>query len=81
MFMDVNVDVLGVRDSIIEKLKISSRNQRHRLHNHFKKYATLQEAKNNKPATCNTKEQWEELCDYFASDKFKVIIHKIIFYA
>ncbi|KAL8506438.1 hypothetical protein ACS0TY_017358 [Phlomoides rotata] len=70
--MDVNIDDHGVRQCLINRIKISTRNQRHKLHLHFQKYATVQEAKNNKPSFGPNKEQWEELCDYFASDKFKV---------
>ncbi|KAL8546397.1 hypothetical protein ACS0TY_006212 [Phlomoides rotata] len=69
--MDVNIDDPGVRQCLINRIKISTRNQRHKLHLHFQKYATVQEAKNNKPSFGPNKEQWEELCDYFASDKFK----------
>ncbi|KAL8473892.1 hypothetical protein ACS0TY_030668 [Phlomoides rotata] len=69
--MDVNIDDPGVRQCLINRIKISTRNQRHKLHLHFQKYATVQEAKSNKPSFGPNKEQWEELCDYFASDKFK----------
>ncbi|KAL8499787.1 hypothetical protein ACS0TY_019680 [Phlomoides rotata] len=71
MFMDVNIDDPGVKQCLINRIKISTRNQRHKLHLHFQKYATVQEAKNNKPSFGPNKEQWEELCDYFASEKFK----------
>ncbi|KAL8501868.1 hypothetical protein ACS0TY_021107 [Phlomoides rotata] len=69
--MDVNIDDPGVRQCLINRIKISTRNQRHKLHLHFQKYATVQEAKSNKPSFGPNKEQWEELCNYFASDKFK----------
>ncbi|CAA0812260.1 Unknown protein [Striga hermonthica] len=69
--MDVNLDAAGVRHCLVDKMKSSSRQVRHRLHKHYKKYATLQEAKNNKPPFCASKENWDELCDYFASAKFK----------
>ncbi|CAA0819334.1 Unknown protein [Striga hermonthica] len=69
--MDVNLDAPGVRHCLVDRMKSSSRQIRYRLHKHYKKYATLQEAKNNKPPFCASKENWDELCDYFASAKFK----------
>ncbi|CAA0840349.1 Unknown protein [Striga hermonthica] len=69
--MDVNLDVPGVRHCLVDKIKSTSRQLHYRMHKHFKKYATLQEAKDNKPPFCASKENWEELCDYFASAKFK----------
>ncbi|CAA0826848.1 Unknown protein [Striga hermonthica] len=69
--MDVNLDASGARHCLVDRMKSSSRQVRYRLHKHYKKYATLQEAKNNKPPFCVSKENWDELCDYFASAKFK----------
>ncbi|CAH9102246.1 unnamed protein product [Cuscuta epithymum] len=71
MHMDVNVGDPGVKESLIERLKNSSRQKRHKLHNHFKKYQTMELAKSNKPTFCLNQENWESLCDYFASPKFK----------
>ncbi|CAA0816657.1 Unknown protein [Striga hermonthica] len=69
--MDVNLDAPGARHCLVDRMKSSSRQIRYRLHKHYKKYATLQDAKNNKPPFCASKENWDELCDYFASAKFK----------
>ncbi|CAA0821922.1 Unknown protein [Striga hermonthica] len=75
--MDVNLDVPDVRHCLVDRIKSTSRQMRYRMHKHFKKYATLQEAKDNKPPFCASKENWEELCDYFSSAKFKVTSLKI----
>lgn len=75
--MDVNVDAPGVKQCLIDRLKSSSRQKRYKLHMHYKKFATLVEAKNNKPSFCPCKKNWEALCDYFATPKFKVIIQKL----
>ncbi|XVE89193.1 hypothetical protein DITRI_Ditri19aG0130800 [Diplodiscus trichospermus] len=69
--MDVNIDDLGVRDCLIDRLKCSSRQKCYKLHMHYKKFATLEEAKNNKPSFCPDKKNWETLCEYFATPKFK----------
>ncbi|KAL6585982.1 hypothetical protein OROMI_002626 [Orobanche minor] len=50
---------------------INTRQSRYKLHQHFLQYATVEEAKNNKPDSCLDKHNWEELCDQFASDKYK----------
>ncbi|KAL3644290.1 hypothetical protein CASFOL_012222 [Castilleja foliolosa] len=69
--MDVNMDKPGVKQCVIDRLKSSSRQQRYRLHQHYKKFANLQEAKRNKPAQVSDQQQWELLCDYFESPEFK----------
>ncbi|KAL8497035.1 hypothetical protein ACS0TY_020644 [Phlomoides rotata] len=69
--MDVNINEPGVKRSLVERIKISTRQIRYKLHKHFLKYANVQEAKNNKPNFCHDKENWEGLCDYFASDEYK----------
>ena len=70
--MNINVDDPGVRDSLIERLKCSSRQKRYKLHGHYKKFATLEEAKRNKPSFCPNKNNWDVLCDYFETPEFKV---------
>ncbi|KAL3638435.1 hypothetical protein CASFOL_017806 [Castilleja foliolosa] len=69
--MDVNMDKPGVRQCVIDRLKNSSRQQRYRLHQHYKRFANVQEAKRNKPNTVSDQEQWELLCDHFDSPEFK----------
>ncbi|KAL3654978.1 hypothetical protein CASFOL_000764 [Castilleja foliolosa] len=69
--MDVNMDKPGVKQCVIDRLKSSSRQQRYRLHQHYKKFANLQEAKRNKPAQVSDQQQWELLCDHFESLEFK----------
>ncbi|KAL3654699.1 hypothetical protein CASFOL_001434 [Castilleja foliolosa] len=69
--MDVNMDKPGVKQCVIDRLKSSSRQQRYRLHQHYKKFANLQEAKRNKPAQVSDQQQWELLCDNFESPEFK----------
>ncbi|KAL3618606.1 hypothetical protein CASFOL_037688 [Castilleja foliolosa] len=69
--MDVNMDKPGVKQCVIDRLKSSSRQQRYRLHQHYKKFANLQEAKRNKPAQVSDQQQWELLCDHFESPEFK----------
>ncbi|KAL8556582.1 hypothetical protein ACS0TY_004147 [Phlomoides rotata] len=71
--MDVNIDTPGVKRCLVDRIKISTRNKRFKLHKHFLQFATLQEAKNNKPNFCPSNDNWETLCDHFASDKFKRI--------
>ncbi|KAL6571264.1 hypothetical protein OROHE_002907 [Orobanche hederae] len=70
--MDVNIDEPGVKRSLVESIKRNTRQIRYKLHQHFLQYATVEEAKNNKPNSCLDKHNWEELCDHFASDKYKL---------
>ncbi|KAL8483947.1 hypothetical protein ACS0TY_026581 [Phlomoides rotata] len=69
--MDVNIDESDMKQSLVERIKISTRQSRYKLHKHFLKYVNVQEAKNNKPSFCPDKDNWEGLCDYFASDEYK----------
>ncbi|KAL3624374.1 hypothetical protein CASFOL_031042 [Castilleja foliolosa] len=69
--MDVNIDKPGVRQCVIERLKNSSRQQRYRLHVHYKRFPNVEEAKKNMPASVTDQSQWEQLCDYFNSPEFK----------
>ncbi|KAL6584995.1 hypothetical protein OROMI_004284 [Orobanche minor] len=69
--MDVNIDEPGVKRSLVESIKRNTRQSHYKLHQHFFKYATVEEGKNNKPDSCLDKHNWEELCDHFASDKYK----------
>ncbi|KAL3633642.1 hypothetical protein CASFOL_022404 [Castilleja foliolosa] len=69
--MDVNIDKPGVKQCVIDRLKISSRQQRYRLHVHYKRFPNVEEAKRNKPAAVTDQKQWEELCDHFNSPEFK----------
>ncbi|KAL3651664.1 hypothetical protein CASFOL_004666 [Castilleja foliolosa] len=69
--LDVNMDKPGVRQCVIERLKNSSRQQRYRLHVHYKKFGNVREAKPNKPASVNDQQQWEILCDHFNSPEFQ----------
>ena len=60
-------------EKILQKL---SRNQRYRLHQCFKKYSSVQEARRNKPTNFNlSQENWDKLC-YMWSDPY-VILHLI----
>ncbi|KAL3626701.1 hypothetical protein CASFOL_029444 [Castilleja foliolosa] len=65
------MDKPGVRQCVIERLKNSSRQQRYRLHVHYKKFGNVREAKRNKPASVNDQQQWEILCDHFNSPEFQ----------
>ncbi|WCJ24551.1 hypothetical protein M5689_006502 [Euphorbia peplus] len=69
--MDINLDDPGVKDCLVNRLQISIRNKRYKLGQHFKKFATLEEAKRNKPTFCSDQKNWKSLCDYFTSEKFK----------
>ncbi|KAL3618539.1 hypothetical protein CASFOL_037621 [Castilleja foliolosa] len=69
--LDVNMDQPGVRQCVIDRLKNSSRQQRYRLHVHYKKFGNVREAKRNKPASVNDQQQWEILCDHFNSPEFQ----------
>ncbi|KAL3638292.1 hypothetical protein CASFOL_017663 [Castilleja foliolosa] len=69
--LDVNMDQPGVRQCVIDRLKNSSRQQRYRLHVHYKKFGNVREAKRNKPASVNDQQQWEILCDHFNSPVFQ----------
>ncbi|KAL3621827.1 hypothetical protein CASFOL_034313 [Castilleja foliolosa] len=72
--LDVNMDQPGVRQCVIDRLKNSSRQQRYRLHMHYKKFGNVREAKRNKPASVNDQQQWEILCDHFNSPEFQVLL-------
>ncbi|KAL3643653.1 hypothetical protein CASFOL_014468 [Castilleja foliolosa] len=69
--LDVNMDKPRVRQCVIERLKNSSRQQRYRLHVHYKKFGNVREAKRNKPASVNDQQQWEILGDHFNSPEFQ----------
>ncbi|KAL3656137.1 hypothetical protein CASFOL_000533 [Castilleja foliolosa] len=69
--LDVNMDKPGMRQCVIDRLKNSSRQQRYRLHVHYKKFGNVREAKRNKPASVNDQQQWETLCDHFNSPEFQ----------
>ncbi|WCJ18203.1 hypothetical protein M5689_006598 [Euphorbia peplus] len=69
--MDVNIDEPGVKDCLADRLQASLRQKRHLLHKHYKKFATVEEAKRNKPSYCCDQKNWEELCDHYSSEKFK----------
>ncbi|CAA0817471.1 Unknown protein [Striga hermonthica] len=71
--MDINLDDPGVKRCVIDKVQASSRQKRYRLHKHYKKYSSHEEAKNNKPSFCASQENWEDMCELFASPKFKVM--------
>ncbi|CAH9132501.1 unnamed protein product [Cuscuta epithymum] len=71
MHMDVNVGDPGVKESLIERLKNSSRQMRYKLHKHYRQFGTMEMAKSNKPDFCLNQENWESLCEHFASPKFK----------
>ncbi|GER43297.1 eukaryotic translation initiation factor 3G1, partial [Striga asiatica] len=68
---NVNIDVPGVKQCLIERMKCSSRQKRYKLHMHYKKFASTQDAKANKPAFCPSQETWEQLCDHFANAHYK----------
>ncbi|KAL3627972.1 hypothetical protein CASFOL_028074 [Castilleja foliolosa] len=69
--LDVNMDKPGMRQCVIDRLKNSSRQQRYRLHVHYKKFGNVREAKRNKPTSVNDQQQWETLCDHFNSPEFQ----------
>ncbi|CAH9085049.1 unnamed protein product [Cuscuta europaea] len=71
MHMDVNFGDPGVKESLIGRLKSSTRQKRYKLHMHYKQFQTLEEAKVNKPPIFLSQENWELLCDHFASAKFQ----------
>ncbi|CAH9123657.1 unnamed protein product [Cuscuta epithymum] len=71
MHMDVNFADPGVKESLIGRLKSSSRQKRYQLHMHYKQFQTLEEAKEKKPPTFLSQENWELLCDHFASPEFQ----------
>ncbi|KAL3626951.1 hypothetical protein CASFOL_029164 [Castilleja foliolosa] len=67
----VNMDKPGVRQCVIDRLKNSSRQQRYRLHVHYKKFGNVREAKRNKPTSVNDQQQWKIFCDHFSSPEFQ----------
>ncbi|CAH9123257.1 unnamed protein product [Cuscuta epithymum] len=71
LHMDVNIDDAGVKESLVERLKCSTRQKRYKLYLHYKKFQTLELAKSNKPSSYPDQNNWQLLCDYFATDKFK----------
>ncbi|KAM1818414.1 hypothetical protein PS2_000180 [Malus domestica] len=44
---------------------------RHKLKKHFDSFPTLEEAKQNKHEDVTSQEEWNFLCDHYASDQFK----------
>lgn len=62
-----------VKSSVEKILQKLSRNQRYRLHQCFKKYSSVQEARRNKPTNFNlSQENWDKLCDMWSDPKFQV---------
>ncbi|RXI09445.1 hypothetical protein DVH24_034062 [Malus domestica] len=48
---------------------------RHKLKKHFDSFPTLEEAKQNKHEDVTSQEEWNFLCDHYASDQFKVHVY------
>ncbi|CAA0831279.1 Unknown protein [Striga hermonthica] len=69
--MDINLDDPGVKRCVIDRVQASARQKLYGLHKHYKKYSSHEEAKNNKPSFCASQENWEEMCELFATPKFK----------
>ena len=44
----------------------------HDMHKHFKKFETIEESKRHTHESVSNKEDWDYLCDLFASEKYKV---------
>ena len=61
-----------VKRSLEKQLADRFRNWRCDLHKHFKKFKTVEEAKRHRHESVSNPEDWDYLCDRFASEEFKV---------
>ncbi|OMO51247.1 hypothetical protein CCACVL1_29910 [Corchorus capsularis] len=61
-----------VKKSVLSILQKLSRNQRYKLHKHFKKFSSAEVARQNKPVDGNlTQENWDSLCDLFSDPEYQ----------
>ena len=51
---------------------------KYRLHQHYKKFQTLEEARANPPEHVES-EDWKAFCGHFESEQFKVILLFLLF--
>ncbi|OMO89261.1 Transposase, Ptta/En/Spm, plant [Corchorus olitorius] len=61
-----------VKKSVLSILQKLSRNQRYKLHKHFKKFPPTEVARQNKHVDGNlTQENWDSLCDLFCDPEYQ----------
>ena len=61
-----------VKRSLEKQLVDRFRSWRCDLHKHFKKFKIIEEAKRHPHESMSDQEDWDYLCDRFASEEFKV---------
>ncbi|KAF2302522.1 hypothetical protein GH714_036917 [Hevea brasiliensis] len=76
IYMDVNMGELGVKESLIDRLKNSSRQECYQLYRHYKKFAPVDEAKANKLVSIKEEQHWKEFCERFAKPEYERICAK-----
>ncbi|KAL4279094.1 hypothetical protein GQ457_03G015270 [Hibiscus cannabinus] len=68
---EMKLDDDYVKTSIMSIMSKLSRNHRHQVHLHFKKFPNAIIARQNKPTKYNlTQENWEKLCDLFSDPQY-----------
>ncbi|KAJ0075731.1 hypothetical protein Patl1_34930 [Pistacia atlantica] len=76
--LDLHMQIEDIGDEAIQEkieqlLKNRSRNVWYKLHKHFKKFTTLEEAQRNKSKESSlTQDNWNLLCKYWSDPNVKV---------
>ncbi|CAN6541823.1 unnamed protein product [Malus baccata var. baccata] len=73
---DIDMSLTHVSTYIKNALQRRFVDFRHKLKKHFDSFPTLEEAKQNKHEDVTSQEEWNFLCDRYASDKFKECSNK-----
>ena len=69
----MKLDDVTVKKSVLAILSKLSRNERYKLHLHYKKFSNAEVARQNNPTKYKlSQENWEKLCDLFSDPKYKV---------
>ncbi|KAL3835531.1 hypothetical protein ACJIZ3_010267 [Penstemon smallii] len=75
-YLSLKLDIVGLdrekKDMVLDLLKNRTRNQRYKLHQHFLKHPTKEEALLDVPSELN-EENWESLCAYWSDPKVQEI--------
>lgn len=69
---DINMSLPGVKICVTKMCITAFYNFRYRLKIHFKKFPTVNEARENKHEEVKTQAEWDFLCDRFSSEEFQI---------
>ena len=74
---DINMSLPGVKICVTKMCITAFYNFRYRLKKHFKKFPTVNEARENKHEEVKTQAEWDFLCDRFSSEEFQVLMFTV----